>query len=196
MSVSIVSPMIVVSSARRPSSLRAARIITGLGLPTLKALTPVAASSMATIAPQPGRRPCLRRAIRIEVGGHQLGAVEDHPHGRFDHFEVERAPFADDDVIRIVIHDRIAVGVQGVEQAALADDVRGAARLLLGEKAGRRHGAGEDVLLFDVDAQPAQLGRHVAARALAVVGEKEEGNSRFRESRMKTSAPGISCRPR
>ncbi len=29
----------------------------GLGLPTLKALTPVAASSMATMAPQPGRMP-------------------------------------------------------------------------------------------------------------------------------------------
>ncbi len=42
---------------RGPSSLRAARIMQGLGLPTLNALTPVAVSSIATIAPQPGRRP-------------------------------------------------------------------------------------------------------------------------------------------
>src|SRR5262249_29970312 len=45
-------------SVDRPSSFRAARIITGLGLPTLNAFTPVAASSNATKAPQPGRMPC------------------------------------------------------------------------------------------------------------------------------------------
>src|SRR5687767_8778285 len=41
----------------RARSLRAARIMNGLGLPTLKALTPAAVSSIATIAPQPGRSP-------------------------------------------------------------------------------------------------------------------------------------------
>ena len=57
MSVSIVSPTITVSPVVSPNSFRAARIITGLGLPTLNARTPVAASSMATIAPHPGRMP-------------------------------------------------------------------------------------------------------------------------------------------
>ena len=183
MSVSIVSPIMIVSSVARPSSLRAARIITGLGLPTLNALTPVAVSSMATIAPQPGRSAVLRRAVRIEVGGDQLGAAEDHPHGRLDHLEVERPALADDDVIGIVIDDGVAVLVQGREQAALADDEGGAARLLLGEKAGRRHGAGEDVLFLDVDAHAAELGDDVAARALAVVGQEAETGCRARAAR-------------
>ena len=52
------APIMIVSSVARPSSFRAARIMTGLGLPTLKALRPVAVSSIATIAPQPGRKPC------------------------------------------------------------------------------------------------------------------------------------------
>ena len=92
--------------------MRAARIMTGLGLPTLNALTPVAVSSMATIAPQPGRRPFCVGQFGIEVRGDQLGAAEDHAHGRLDHFEVEGAPLADDDVIGIVIDDRVAVVVQ------------------------------------------------------------------------------------
>jgi hypothetical protein len=48
MSLSMVSPIMVVSPVRRPSSVRAVRIITGLGLPTLKAWMPVAFSNMAT----------------------------------------------------------------------------------------------------------------------------------------------------
>jgi NagD protein len=49
-SVSIVSPIIVVSSLARPNALRAARIITGLGLPTLNR---VGASGLST---RTGRR--------------------------------------------------------------------------------------------------------------------------------------------
>ena len=174
MSVSIVSPIIVVSSVARPSSLRAARIITGLGLPTLNALTPVAVSSIATIAPQPGRSAVLRRAVRVEVGGDQLRPAEDHPHGRLDHLEVERPPLADDDVVRVVVDDRVAVLVQRRQQPALADDERRAARLLLRQEAGRGHRAGEDVLLLDVDAHAGELGGHVAAGPLAVVGQEQE----------------------
>ena len=98
------------------------------------------------------------------------------PHRRLDQFQVERAAFADDDVIGIVIDDGVAVLVQGGQQAAFADDEGGAARLLLGQEAGRRHGAGEDVLLLHLDAHASQLGHHVAARALAVVGQQAEGN--------------------
>ena len=91
-----------------------------------------------------------------------------------EHFEVERAAFADDDVVGRFIDDGVAVHVQGVEQAAFADDVRGAVRLLASEEAGGRHCAREDVLLFDGHAHALQLGGDVAARALAVVREEQE----------------------
>ena len=65
-SVSMVSPIMVTSLVRRLSCLRAMRIMMGLGLPTLKAFIPEAASSMATMAPQPGRMP-------LSVG--QLGSM-------------------------------------------------------------------------------------------------------------------------
>ena len=103
------SPIMIVSLVAMPSSLRAVRIITGLGLPTLKALMPVAVSSSDTIAPQPGRVPCLRRAVRVEIGGDQLRAAEDHLHGVLEHFEAKRAAFADDDVVGRLVDDRVAV---------------------------------------------------------------------------------------
>ena len=81
-----------------------------------------------------GPQAVLRRAVRIEVRGDQLGAVEDHPHGRLDHLEVERAAFADDDVIGIVVDDRVAVVVQGLQQAAFADDVGRAVRAAAARK--------------------------------------------------------------
>src|SRR5207245_678839 len=40
----------------------------------------------------------LSGAVRIEVGGHELGAAQDHAQGGFDHLEVERPPLADHDV--------------------------------------------------------------------------------------------------
>ena len=174
MSVSIVSPITVVSSVRRPSSLRASRIITGLGLPTLKAFRPVADSNMATIAPQPGRRP-------FSVGqlGSRFVAISFAPsqimlHGRFDLLQVEGAPLAHDHVIWIVVDDRVAVEVQRREQAAFADYEGRSLGLLTRQKAGRGDGAGEDMLFFHVDAQAAELRHHVAARPLAVVGQQAE----------------------
>ncbi len=62
--------------------------------------------------------------------------------------------------------------VQRIEQAAFADDKRGAVGLLLFEKPRGGHGAGEDVLGFDVDAHAIQFGDDVAAGALAVVGQE------------------------
>ena len=59
MSVSMVSPIMMVWVASSPSSLRAARMMSGLGLPTENARHPVAASIMATTAPHPG---AVRRA--------------------------------------------------------------------------------------------------------------------------------------
>ena len=128
----MVSPIMVVSSVVSPSSLRAARIITGLGLPTLNALTPAGRLEHRHHGPAAGPQPGLGRAVRVEVGGDQLGPAQDHPHRRLDHLEVERPALADDDVVRIVIHDGVAVLVQGRQQAALADDVGGPARLLAG----------------------------------------------------------------
>src|SRR5262249_51615671 len=78
-------------------------------------------------------------------------------------------------------HDGVAVVVQRRQQAALADDERGAVRLELGEEAGGRHRAGEDVLLADVDAEPLQSRGDVAARALAVVGQEAEGHPRRKQ---------------
>ena len=114
----------------------------------------------------------MRRAVRIEIGGDQLGTADDHAHGGFDQFEVERPSLADDDVIRIVIDDGVAVLMQGRQQSAFADDERRAVRLLLRQEARRGHRAGEDVLVLDLDAHACQLGDDVAAGALAVVGQK------------------------
>ena len=131
--------------------------MTGLGLPTLKARVPVADSSMATRAPQPGRMPALRGAVRVQVGGHQLGPVQDHAHRRFHHLEVQGPPFADHHVIGVLVDNRVAVLVQGRQQPALADHEGGAPGLLLGQETGGCHGTGEDVPLFDLDAETFEL---------------------------------------
>ena len=49
---------------------------------------------------------------RVEVRGDQLRPAEDHAHGRLDEFEVECPPLPDDDVIRVVVHHRVAVLVE------------------------------------------------------------------------------------
>jgi len=85
-------------------------------LPTLNALTPVVASSTATMAPQPGRRR-LAWAVRVEVGGDQLGAPSINPNGRLDQLEVERSALADHDVVGVAIDDGVAVEVERGEQA-------------------------------------------------------------------------------
>ena len=113
MSVSIVSPMTTVWSVVSPSSLRAARSMTGLGLPTLKALTPVAVSSIATIAPQPGRMPVWVGQLGSRLVATSLAPPRIMPQGRLDHLEVEGAPLADDDVVGVAVDDRVAVAVQG-----------------------------------------------------------------------------------
>ena len=51
----MVSPIMMVSSVVQPISLRAARIMIGLGLPAENALAPVAFSRSEMYAPQPGR---------------------------------------------------------------------------------------------------------------------------------------------
>jgi hypothetical protein len=62
--------------------------------------------------------------------------------------------------------------VQGGQQAAFANNESGAFRFLLGQKAGRRHGARKNVFLFNVDPQASYLGHHVPSRTLAVVGQE------------------------
>lgn len=111
-----------------------------------------------------------RRAVGIEVGGDEFCAAEDHVHGVFHHFKGDGSTFADDDVVRIVIDDGVAVLVQSVHQAGVANDIGGAAWLLFGEKPGSGHGAGEHVGFVNIDAHPRKFERHIAAGALAVVG--------------------------
>ena len=132
------------------------RIITGLGLPTLKAFRPVAVSSMATMAPQPGRVPCCvgqfgSRFVAISLAPPMIIRAAASTISK-----VNARPSPTDDVIGIVIDDRVAVGVQRLQQPPFADDVGRAARKLLGQEPRRGHGAGEDVLLLDVDAHPRQ----------------------------------------
>jgi hypothetical protein len=82
-----------------------------------------------------------------------------------DHFD-----FADDDVIGVMVDDRIAIGMQRLQQSSFTDDERRALRLLRGQKPGGRHGAGKDVPLFDIHSHPPKSGGHIAAGSLAVVG--------------------------
>jgi hypothetical protein len=49
---------------------------------------------------------------------------------RLDQVEVERATFPDHHIVRRLIHDRIAILMQGGQQATLSDDERSASRLL------------------------------------------------------------------
>ena len=124
--------------------------------------------------PTAGAQAVLGGTIGIEVRGHQLRAGDDHLHCGLDRFHRHGSPFADNDVVGVMIDDRITVRVQSVQQPPFADDVGCSPRLLLRQKPGRGHGASEDVLLFRVDAHAAQLGGHIAARALTVIGEKEK----------------------
>ena len=89
--------------------MRAARIMTGLGLPTLNALTPVAVSSMATMAPQPGRRPFC-----VGQFGSRLVAISFAPPriirtAASTISKLNGPPLADDDVVGVVIDDGVAV---------------------------------------------------------------------------------------
>src|SRR5262249_44901961 len=81
---------------------------------------------------------------------------------------------ADDDVVGVLLEDRVAVLVQRGEQPAFADDECGAACLLLSEETGGGHRTGENVLLLDLDAHAGELADDVAARALAVVRQKSK----------------------
>jgi hypothetical protein len=103
-----------------------------------------------------------------------LPTLNDHADGRLDQLQVERPALADDHVVRVVVHDGVAVVVQRGQQPALADDERRAPRLLPGQVAGGRHRAGVDVLLLDADAHAGQLRHHVPPRPLAVVGQEPE----------------------
>ncbi len=174
MSVSIVSPIIVVSSVVRPSSFRAARIMTGLGLPTLNALKSGRRFEHGDHRAAPRSESTIGRTAGIEIGGDEFRSSHDHPHGRFDEFEIEGATFGDHDVIGIVINNRITVLMECVEQAALADDIGRSVRLLLRQKTCCRDGTGENMLLFDVDAHTGQLGDDVAPGTLTVVRQQAE----------------------
>src|SRR5260221_9138744 len=66
--------------------------------------------------------------------------------------------------------------MQGVQQPPFANDIGRAIRFLCCQKPGGGHGARENMIVGNVDSEPAQLDGHVASRALAVVGEKQEGN--------------------
>lgn len=105
----------------------------------------------------------------IGVGGDEARAFFDESNTAFDHFEGEGAAFADDDVVRIVIDDCVAVFVECGGESVFADDEGGTAGFLLGEEAGGGHGAGEDVVLIGVEAEAAEFECDIAAGALGVV---------------------------
>ena len=176
------SPIIVVWSVIRPISFRAARIMIGLGLPTLKALTPVATSKVATSAPQPGRIPPFWVGqFGSGFVANQLRSIQNHLHCKLDEFKIEGPSLAHDDVIRIVVHDRNTVLMQGRQQSSFADDECGRGRFLLCQEASGRHGTREDVLFPDIDSQASQFRRNVQSSAATVVGQESERNVPFQE---------------
>jgi hypothetical protein len=77
-----------------------------------------------------------------------------------------------------MIDDRVAIGMQRLQQAAFANHVGGAVGFLLCQKPGGRHGAREDVLFFGLDTHAAELRGDVSAGALAVVREKQKRDVR------------------
>jgi hypothetical protein len=124
----------------------------------------------------PRSQTAIGRTTGIEIGGDEFRSSHDHPDGRFDEFQIEGASFSDHDVIRIMIDDRITVLMERVEQAAFADDIGRSMWLLLRQKSCCRHGTGENMLLFDVDAHTRQLGDDVSPRALTVVRQQAKWN--------------------
>ena len=118
-------------------------------------------------------------AIRIHIGCNELRPFANHADSSFNQFEVERSSFTDHDVIRIVIDDRVSVGVQRVEQSAFADHVRGAARFLHLEKFCCCSCACVNVLVFDLDPHPRELCADIPTGSLTVVGKKSERNIAF-----------------
>jgi hypothetical protein len=120
-----------------------------------------------------------------EIGGSaspelpvSLGSVPPKwwAHGGLDDFHVECPAFTHHDVVRIVIDDRVAVLVERLEQPSFTDDEGRATRFLRREEPGGRHRAREDVFFSYRNAHAGELHRHVAARPLAVVGQKGKGN--------------------
>ena len=141
---------------------------------------------------RPAARPdaVARRAVGVEIGGDELRAVQDHPQGRLEHLEAHRAAFADHHVVRILVDDGIAVLVQRGQQPPFADDERRAVRLLLGEEPGRRHGAGEDMVLGHVDPEP--LERVATSRRVRwlLLVRKRKGMFASRKSIHESIRPG------
>ena len=123
----------------------------------------------------------LSGAVGVEVGGDEPCPSEDHVDRLLHHLGVEGSALADDDEIRVFVDDGESVLMQGVKQAALADDERGAAGFLAGEESGGGHGAGEDMFLTDADTEATQFRRHVATGALTVVGQKRERDFAFEQ---------------
>ena len=99
MSVSIVSPIMIVSLGGQAEFLAGGAHHHGARLADAERLDAGGRFEQRHDRPAAGPRAVLRRAVRIEVRGDQLRAVEDHLHGVLEHFEVQRAAFADDDVV-------------------------------------------------------------------------------------------------
>ena len=78
--------------------------------------------------------------------------------GPLDLLVVVAAGVADDDVIGVVLGQGVADGVQGVGEAGAADDVGGAAGLLLVEEVGRGQRRGVEGGLVDGDARSSPAG--------------------------------------
>jgi hypothetical protein len=143
--------------------------MTGLGLPTLNAFLPVAASKKATVAP-------FGRAIRIQIGSDQFGAVANHLHCELQRLGRHRSAFTNDHVIGGMVHDGKSIAMQRVQQSSFADHEGCPARLLHGQKPCRGHRAREDMVFFRGDSHPPQLCRYVAPRPLAVIRQKQKRN--------------------
>jgi hypothetical protein len=96
-----------------------------------------------------------------------------------DPHEAVRSRLAEDDVVRILLRQRVAGLVERGRQAGLADHIRRSAGPLAVEEVGGSHCRRPDRLLGNVERIAPQSRCQVARRIHRVVRENEEGRAPF-----------------
>ena len=101
-----------------------------------------------------------------------MRAFGDEPVRLFGHFEIEDTSFGDDHVVWMVAADGVVDVVEGVQDAAFANDEGRAVGPLTVDKFGGGNGGGKHVLLGCFDVELAELHNHVQRRVRGVVGQE------------------------
>jgi len=125
-----------------------------------------------------GNDAALTGARGVGVGGDEMGARGHQADGLGDDLQVVIVGLAEDDIFRVAVGDGIPRGVDGLGEAAFADDKSralglAARRALHLQKARRGHGRGIDALGGDIQAGALQAMREVAGGVHRIIGQHQ-----------------------